>query len=86
MDKNVIYTHDEADQIVRAFDNFLVKKEVYIPEADDWDDPRPKDMYGLFGSDYSELLDFVENKLKDIIRIIQTGDYLVVPDKFSGNY
>lgn len=79
-----IYTHDEAARLVDAFDEVLSQHNIHVPSPED--DEREEDsMVGLYGSTYSDLLDYVENKLVDIIGTAKTGAEVVVGE-FSGNY
>lgn len=84
--KNTIYTRDEAAKIVDKFDDVLVKYDVFVPSPEDDDDDRGIGETGLYGSTYDDLLNYVEDRIKAVIKVVQTGDYLIVPDKFSGNY
>jgi hypothetical protein len=79
-----IYTHDEASRIVELFENVLVKHNICVPSPED-DERDPDDMVGLYGSTYSELLDYVENKLLEITEAVRNGAE-VIPEEYSGNF
>lgn len=87
-DKNLkngyVYTHDEAAKILDKIDDVLVKYDIRVPSPEDEDDDRHET--GLHGSTYDELFNYVEDRLKAIIKVVQTGNYVIIPDKFSGNY
>lgn len=79
-----IYTHDEAARIIDAFEEVLSRHNIHVPSPED-DDRDEDDMIGLYGSTYSDLLDYVEDKLVDIIDTAKAGAEVVVGE-FSGNY
>ena len=59
---NKIYTHDEAMLILEAFEGVLSRYDISVPSPEDYDRD-PEDMVGLYGSTYSDLLDYVEYRL-----------------------
>lgn len=79
-----IYTHDEAARIVDAFEKILSRHNIYVPSPED-EDREEDNMVGLYGSTYSDLLDYVEDRLIDVIDTAKTGAEVVVGE-FSGNY
>lgn len=79
-----IHTHDEAARIVDAFEEVLSRYNIHVPSPED-DDRDEDNMVGLYGSTYSDLLDYVESELVDIIDTAKTGAEIVVGE-FSGNY
>ena len=80
-----IYTHDEAARILDAFDDILSKHGIKVPSPED-DQRDPKNEAGLYGSTYSDLLDFVENRLIELLDIQRNEDPDVIIGVFSGNY
>ena len=79
-----IYTHDEAARIVDAFEEVLSRYNIHVPSPED-DDREEDHMVGLYGSTYGDLLDYVEDKLVDVIDTAKTGAEVVVGE-FSGTY
>ena len=65
-DKNPIYTRDEAARIVALFEDLLIKNEISVPSPEDYERD-PEDDLGLYGSTYYDLLDEVEDILREII-------------------
>ena len=80
--KKIIYTHDEAAQIVELFENILLKHDICIPSPEDYDRDAD-DILGLYGSTYSNLLDLVEERLKELLIRCKNGEE-IVEDEFSG--
>ena len=70
--KDVIYTHDEAAIILDAFEDILIRYDIHVPSPED-DERDKENMAGLYGSTYSNLLDFVENSLIDILERYDYG-------------
>ena len=79
-----IHTHDEAARIVDAFEEVLSRYNIHVPSPED-DDRDEDNMVGLYGSTYGDLLDYVEDKLVDVIDTAKTGAEVVVGE-FSGTY
>lgn len=79
-----IHTHDEAARIVDAFEEVLSRYNIHVPSPED-DDRDEDNMVGLYGSTYGDLLDYVEDKLVDVIDTAKAGAEVVVGE-FSGNY
>ena len=77
-----IYTRDQAMLIVEMFEELLVEYNIRIPSPED-DDRAPEDL-GLYGSTYSILLDYVENKIIEILYSVSHNTE-VIQDKFSGS-
>lgn len=78
----MIYTHDEAAQIVEAFEDVLVRYGIHVPSPED-DERDPENSVGLYGSTYGDLLDAVEQQLIELLQK-HTADSTVVPYEFSG--
>ena len=76
-----VYTHDEAADIVGAFEDLLLENEIKIPSPED-DEREPDDQFGLYGSTYDELITYVESALVEIIGRIKDGAS-VIEDVFS---
>lgn len=86
--QNPVYTHDEAHKIVEKFEDLLCAKDITVPCADvDEEADRyqnDENEAALYGTEYSDLLDGVEN---DIIAMLDAaGVKNYVAGVFSGNY
>lgn len=82
--KKIIYTHDEAAEIVDLFDFVLLDHDICVPSPEDYE-RADDDMLGLYGSTYSYLLDQVEGHLNALLSRCKNGEE-VVAGKFSGRY
>ena len=80
-EKNKIYTHDMATIIVEAFEDELLKHDIRVPSPED--DEREKDDTGLYGTTYSDLVDYTEYMIIEIINRCKNGAE-VVTGEFSG--
>lgn len=78
----MIYTHDEAADIVDAFESLLELHNVGLPSPED-DEREPENMIGLYGSTYSDLLDCVEAKLCAVLDRCRQGEQ-ITEGVFSG--
>lgn len=82
-DKEIIYTHEEASEIVGIFEDVLDRYGISVPSPED--DERGDDNGAkLYGSTYGDLLDDVEALLIDIISRVRRGAD-VVKYVFPGN-
>ena len=82
--KDIIYTHDKASQIIEYFEVLLEKHKIKIPSPED--DERDEDNEAtLYGSVYSDLLDNIEAVLIEILTKTKDGSD-IIPYEFSGNY
>lgn len=79
---NTVYTHDEATNILEAFENLLVDNNIILPSPED-DDREEDNEAALYGSTYSDLLDVVEAILVDMVLRIKSGAE-VIPYEYSG--
>lgn len=79
---NVIYTHDEAALIVEALEDILSQYDIQIPSPED-DEREQDNMIGLYGSTYSDLLDYVESSLIELLDRYKNGAE-VIEYEFSG--
>lgn len=61
-----VFTHDEAARIVEAFEDVLEKYDVTLPSGDD-DGKDETNTARLYGDTYSELLDYVEYVLVEVL-------------------
>ena len=77
------YTHDEAASIIEAIEDVLIENGIRVPSPED--DERDSDDCGFYGSVYSDLLDYVEERLLRIIEAQKAGEKVVSND-FSGNF
>lgn len=82
--KEVIYTHDEATRIIEAFEGLLENYEMKIPSVDDGTDYEidDEDRAPIFGTEYSELQDKIEEILISILT--KAGVKNFVPYQYSG--
>lgn len=80
-----IYTHDEAARIVEAFDDILADNGIKVPSPED-DERDSENEAALYGSVYSDLQDFVETRLIEILEVQKEENAEVVTGVFSGNY
>ncbi|MEH2932170.1 hypothetical protein VSQ48_20150 [Candidatus Ventrimonas sp. KK005] len=80
--KNTIYTHDEAALIIRMFEDILDTYDIKIPSPED-DERQADNEAKLYGSVYSDLMDDIEGKLKDLLAKCKT-DVTIVEGEFSG--
>lgn len=60
--ERVIYTHDEAAQIVEMFEDLLEAHDITVPSPED-DEKDKENGARLYGSTYSDLLDSVEEAI-----------------------
>ncbi len=83
---HVVYTHDEAARIVEQFEDLLCANNIKIACADpDEEADRGEDNgAALYGTEYSNLLDGVEDALTDMLG--KAGVTNFVSDEFSGEY
>lgn len=82
---DVIYTHDEAANIVEMFEDVLDEYGIYVPSPDD-DERFKADPYNtakLYGTTFSVLMDRVEDYL---IRLLENKaeDTTLISYEFSG--
>lgn len=67
MEKQIIYTHDDAARLLEMFEDVLSRYGISVPS--DEDDERGEDnMIGLYGSTYSDLLDEVEFHIIELLK------------------
>ncbi len=84
---NVVYTHDEASRIIEMFEDLLESNGMKIPSVDDGIDCEITDeeRAPIYGMEYSELQNEIEELLKLIIWRVQHG-YEVITDEFGGTF
>ncbi len=80
--KEKIYTHDLAHSIVEVFEDALDNFDVTLPSPED-DERDPENMARLYGTTYSDILDYVEGLL---IESLDRAGVEYVAGEFSGNY
>lgn len=78
----MIYTRNEAADILEKFEDVLISNGICVPSPED-DERDKEDMVGLYGSTYYDLLDIVEQKIVEILKRRGDGE-LFVPDSFGG--
>jgi len=78
-----IYTHDEAAILVDAIEKVLLENNIRVPSPED--DERDNDDAGFYGSVYSDLLDYFEERIISIVERSKEGAG-VVEGEFSGDY
>ena len=83
--KKVIYTHDEAAQIVDIMEESLTEYNICVPSPED-DEREPDDMIGLYGSTYDTLLNDVENNVIDFVDRIRSKEKETDSDEFIKEY
>ena len=83
MEKNTIYTHDEAMLIIERFENILSQYGIHVPSPED-DEREEDNMVGLYGSTYSDLLDEIEGDILDILSR-HSDSTEIIEGEFSGN-
>lgn len=76
-----IYTHDEAASIVDLFESVLSRYGIHVPSPED-DERDDDNMVGLYGSEYSDLLEAVEDALIELLEHHKPSTK-VVPYVFS---
>ncbi len=79
-----IFTRDEAAAIVELFEDVLDKADITVPSPEDAD-RTPDNEAKLYGTVYSDLIDGVEERLKEILSR-KTASTPVVTDIFSGTF
>ena len=79
---NKIHTHDEAALILEEFENVLEQYGIKLPSPED-DERSDDNDAALYGSTYSDLLDFIENVLISILER-HTAGAEVIQYTFSG--
>lgn len=79
---NKIYTHDEALEIVKLFDDVLTGYGICVPSPED-DERGSDNMIGLYGTTFADLFDDVETMLLNMLSRHDNGAE-VVPFVFSG--
>lgn len=84
VNKEKIYTHDEAARLLDMFEEVLDRYQIHVPSPED-DEREEDNMVGLYGSTYSNLLDEVEAHLINLLNA-KTPDTELVTDIFSGTY
>ena len=85
LQKDVIYTHDEAAKIVELFEDVLSKYNIRVPSDEDHE--RDEDnMTGLYGSTYGNLLDDVEGEIVSILSRYDGDNTEIINGVFSGCY
>lgn len=81
-----VYTHDAASYILEAFEDLLDAKQIEVP-CDDPDEEAERHNGGngasLYGTEYSGLLDQIENELASILG---GAGIPIATDEFSGIY
>lgn len=79
-----IYTHDEACIIAEYFEQLLSDNGITLPSPED-EEKDPDNEAALYGSTYSKLLDFIEDRLLYILERHEAGTE-VIAGEFSGQY
>lgn len=77
-----IYTHNIAATILDIFDDFLCDKGIIVPSVDD-DQREPDNTAALYGTEYSDLLDMVEEYLIVIAEKTKKDNMEIVPFIFK---
>lgn len=77
-----IYTHDEAMLIVEAFEEVLSRYDISVPSPEDYE-REPDNMVGLYGSTYSDLLDYVEDSLVALLDKHKDGAEIIVGEFYG---
>lgn len=89
MSKIKVYTHDEAMLIVNEFEELLDRKGITVPcSLESQEKERIENGENdakLYGTEYSDLLDSVENILMGLLFKYKKDDVDVVNGVFSGN-
>ena len=80
--KKIIYTHDISAQIMELFENLLDQYDVTIPSPED-EEKEPENNARLYGSVYSDLLDKVEDVIKEKLN---ENNISYIADEFSGTW
>ena len=80
--KEKIYTHDLAYNIVEVFEDTLDNFDVTLPSPED-DERDPENTARLYGTTYSDILDYVEGLL---IESLDRAGAEYIAGEFSGNY
>lgn len=75
--ENKIYTHNIAANIIDIFDDFLCDKGIIVQSEDD-DQRDPYNTAALYGAEYSNLLDDVEEYLIYMIEGIKEDNMEIV--------
>ena len=79
-----VFTHDEAARIVEAFEDVLEHYEVTLPSDED-DERDETNTARLYGSTYSELLDYIEYLLIEMLEKYDACNSFKA-GTFSGTY
>lgn len=74
--ERVIYTHDEAAQIVEMFEDVLEAYDITVPSPED-DEKGDENGARLYGSTYYRLLDAVESVLIELAARVKNGAEVV---------
>lgn len=80
-----LYTHDIAANVTDLFEDLLADKGIVVPcasEDEEKDREDTEDAASLYGSEYSDLIDEVENL---ICEALDAYDDEYIRDEFSGN-
>ena len=64
---NFIYTHNIAADILDIFDEFLCEREIVVPSVND-NQRDPDNTAALYGTEYGELLNDVENYIIQMLK------------------
>lgn len=82
-----VYTHDVAALALERFEDLLDEKDISVPCADADEQAEreddPDNGARLYGSEYSELLDGIENTIIDAVMDVKRGAE-IVKYEFSG--
>lgn len=82
MNKDTIFTRDQAANIVEMFENLLEQNGITLPSPED-DEREPDNDARIYGSVYYGLVDDIEAILVDIAERAKANAE-IVPNMFSG--